>query len=542
MSATVIPKKTVIPIEAQKSLIVDKEKYRQKRVAAYCRVSTGSEEQLTSYKTQMKVYTEMIAENKDWELAGIYADEGISGTRADKRPQFKKMINDCLSGKIDKIITKSVSRFARNTVECLEYVRMLKARGIGIYFEEQNIDTLKTDSELYLIIYAGFAQSESESMSKNITWAFRKNFENGKCPFSYRNFLGYKRGENGEPEIVPEEAEVVREIYSQYLTGKTQQQIADDIQSRNYQFEGKHFIFQKALISNILRNERYTGDVILQKTVSVDCITKTRKRNQGEAPMYLVQNNHPAIISWEVFHRVQEELARRNTLTPKTKKSSGFIGKYSKYALSEILICGECGSRMRRCTWTRSGYKKIVWRCINRLENGPSYCSDSLTIEETRLKDAIVRALKQFCKEDENTYLTLMRATLSEALGLSLDSTETDLLQRRIDALNSRMMELVGESVRNGESFDTCEDEFKEINAQIGQLKGRIAAIQENRAGDRESKQIMKRIDKILNERIENADVYDDTIVRQMIECIKVFRDGHITVYFGGGTAVEEHI
>lgn len=542
MSATVIPKKTVIPIEAQKSLVVDKEKYRQKRVAAYCRVSTGSEEQLTSYKTQMKVYTEMIAENKDWELAGIYADEGISGTRADKRPQFKKMINDCLSGKIDKIITKSVSRFARNTVECLEYVRMLKARGIGIYFEEQNIDTLKTDSELYLIIYAGFAQSESESMSKNITWAFRKNFENGKCPFSYRNFLGYKRGENGEPVIVPEEAEVVREIYSQYLAGKTLQQIADEMKSRNYQFEGKKFTFQRTMVSSILRNERYTGDMVLQKTVSVDCITKTRKRNQGEAPMYLVQNNHPAIISREVFHRAQEEHARRKALSPQSKKNSGFVGKYSKYALSEIMICGECGSRMRRCTWVRSGYKKIMWRCINRLENGTRYCQDSFSTDEVPLQAAIVRALRQFCAEDENTYLTLMRATLSEALGLSVDSTEADLLQRRIDALNSRMMELVGESVRNGESFDTCENEFKEINAQISQLKGRIAAIQENKLGDRESKQKMKKIEEILNERIENADVYDDTIVRQMIECIKVFRDGHITVYFGGGTTVEEHI
>ncbi len=175
MSVTVIPKKTVTLIEPSRNLVVDKQKYRQKRVAAYCRVSTDSDEQLTSYNTQMQVYTEMIAENHDWEFAGMYADEGISGTRADKRPQFTKMINDCLNGKIDMIITKSVSRFARNTVECLEYVRMLKARGIGIIFEEQNIDTLKTDSELYLVIYAGFAQSESESMSKNITWAYRKN-------------------------------------------------------------------------------------------------------------------------------------------------------------------------------------------------------------------------------------------------------------------------------------------------------------------------------------------------------------------------------
>ena len=205
MAVQKIPKKTVTLIEPKRTFLVDKEKYRQKRVAAYCRVSTDNEEQLTSYTNQMKVYKDMINSRKDWEFAGMYADEGISGTRADKRPAFTKMINDCLAGKIDYVITKSVSRFARNTVECLEYVRMLKGRDIGIFFEEQNIDTLKSDSELYLVIYAGFAQSESESISKNITWSVRKNFEDGKAIFVYKKLLGYKKGEDGCPEIAPEE-------------------------------------------------------------------------------------------------------------------------------------------------------------------------------------------------------------------------------------------------------------------------------------------------------------------------------------------------
>lgn len=189
MEVRKIAKKTVSVIEPKQSLLVDKAKYQQTRMAAYCRVSTDSAEQKTSYETQKQVYTDMIAKRKDWEMVGIYADEGISGTRADKRPEFNRMIKDCLSGKIDYIITKSVSRFARNTVECLEYVRMLKARNIGILFEEQNIDTLKCDSELYLVIYAGFAQSESESMSKNITWAFRKNFEEGKVVINYKRMI-----------------------------------------------------------------------------------------------------------------------------------------------------------------------------------------------------------------------------------------------------------------------------------------------------------------------------------------------------------------
>ena len=239
MEVKKIPKKTVTLIEPKRSFIVDKGRHHQKNVAAYCRVSTDNEEQLTSYTTQKRVYTDMIAANKEWALAGIYADEGISGTRADKRPEFKKMIDDCLAGKIDYIITKSVSRFARNTVDCLDYVRMLKARGIGIYFEEQNIDTLKSDSELYLVIYAGFAQSESESISKNITWSFRKNFEDGKPIFMYKKLLGYKKGENGEPEIVPEEAAIVERIFDMYLSGKTLDGISQTLRDENIQIPGK---------------------------------------------------------------------------------------------------------------------------------------------------------------------------------------------------------------------------------------------------------------------------------------------------------------
>ncbi len=543
MGVTVIPKKTVTLIEPARSLVVDKQKYRQKRVAAYCRVSTDSDEQLTSYNNQMKVYTEMIAENHDWEFAGMYADEGISGTRADKRPQFTKMISDCLNGKIDMIITKSVSRFARNTVECLEYVRMLKARGIGIIFEEQNIDTLKTDSELYLVIYAGFAQSESESMSKNITWAFRKNFENGKSGFVYKSFLGYRRGDDGQPEIVPEEAEAVRSIFSMFLSGKTHRQISEEMQRRNYKFEDKEFQFSVGQISSILRNEKYTGDLILQKTVTIDCITKTRKRNNGEAPMYLVQNNHPAIISREIFNKAQEEFAKRNAITPKSKKTSvTYTGRYSRYALSDVLICGECGSRFRRCTWTRSGYKKIVWRCMNRLDYGTKYCPESETVEEKTLQDAIVRALRKFSDEDVKTYIALMRATIGDALGINGSNDEIELLERRIETLNKRILDMVSGSVKDGGSFESCENEFKDLNEQIIQLKSRIDVMKQRMASDTEYKTKLKQIDRVIDERESRADVYDDSIVRQMIECIKVFPGGRLEVYFGGGYMIEENL
>ena len=479
MEVQKIPKRTVTLIEPKKSILVDKEKYHQKRVAAYCRVSTDSEEQLTSYQNQMRVYTEMIAARKEWEFAGLYADEGISGTRADKRPEFQRMIRDCQNGKIDYI--------------------------------------------------------------KHITWTYRKNFEDGKVSFQYKRLLGYRKGEDGKPEIVPEEAAIVERIFEMLLAGQPVGLIAQTLQSENIEIPGKDLSFSKNMIMNILRNEKYCGDSILQKTVTVDCISKTRKANHGEAPMYLVENSHPAIISRDIFHRTQEELARRKALRPKSDKTSiTQSGKYSKYALSEVLHCAECGSRYKRVTWNIRGKKKIVWRCVSRLDYGKKYCKDSVTVEEAALHGAVVRALNRFHAEDESTYLTLMKATIGEAIGINGGSEEIDLLTRRIDALNKRMLELVNETVAAGKDVESSEDEFKSISDQIEQLNRRIAAIQESVRGDATRQARLEEIQSIIAKRNANETQYDDSIVRQMIECIKVYGDGRLTIIFGGGYEIEE--
>ena len=542
MTATKISKKNITVMSPPKAMTVDKEKYHQKRVAAYCRVSTDSEEQLTSYTTQKKVYTEMIAARPDWELAGIYADEGISGTRADKRPQFQKMIKDCFAGKIDYIVTKSVSRFARNTVDCLEHVRILKNRGIGIFFEEQNIDTLSIDSELYLVIYAGFAQSESESMSKNITWAYRKRFEDGKVLMQYKSMLGYRKGADGEPEIVPEEAKIVTRIFDMFLSGQTVRAISEQLRGEKIHIPGKNFSFSHVMVYNILRNDKYCGDSILQKTITVDCISKTRRDNMGEAPMYYVQNSHPAIISRETYHMTQAEIARRKTLAPASEKKAVTVaGKYSKYALSEVLVCGECGSRYRRVTWT-SGGKRVVWRCSNRLENGKKYCKMSLTVKEESLHAAIVRAINKFNSQDHAAYLALMKATIGEALGIQAETAEIDELKRRIDALNQKMVSIIQKAARDGEDIEEHESEFKEMAESIALFKQRISVLEQAKSTDAEMSERMAKIQEIIDERQAHQDVYDDSIVRQMIECIKVFSNGNIEVYFGGGNCIHETI
>lgn len=541
MEVRKIPKKTVTIIEPKRSIIVDKEKYRQKKVAAYCRVSTDSEEQITSYTNQKKVYTEMIAKKPEWQFAGMYADEGISGTRADKRPEFKRMINDCLDGKIDYIVTKSVSRFARNTVECLEYVRMLKAREIGIFFEEQNIDTLTSDSELYLVIYAGFAQSESESISKNVTWSVRKKFEEGKPIFMYKRFIGYKKGEDGMPEIVPEEAKIIERIFDLYLAGATAQIISDTLRSENVTVPGKTATFSKGTIMNILMNDKYCGDSILQKTVTIDCIGKIRRKNTGEAPMYYVQNSHPAIVSRETYNKVQEEIARRRAKTPGSQKTAlTATGKYSKYALTDVIVCGVCGTRFRRCTWSKYGKKKVVWRCINRLDNGTKYCKDSPTVDEETIKQAIVRALNKFNEQDTFTYNTLMKATIGEAIGLNGGSDEIDLLERRIEALNRKMIALVNESVQSGTDVESHEDEFRDISSETAQLQQRIEVIRQSEADDQSVADRLQKIQQTIADRANHRYEYDDSIVRQMIECIKIHPDLTIEVIFGGGYIIEE--
>lgn len=543
MEVTKIPKKIVTVIEPKRSMSVDKEKYRQKRVAAYCRVSTDSEEQLVSYANQKKVYTEMIGSRKDWCFAGLFADEGKSGTRADKRPEFNKMINACLAGKIDYIITKSVSRFARNTVDCLDYVRMLKSKGIGIYFEEQQIDTLKTDSELYLVIYAGFAQSESESISKNIIWTVRNKFEEGIPVFMYKRFLGYRKGADGEPEIVPSEAAIVEQIFNLYLAGETVDNISKMMKAEHYQIPGKNISFSKGMIMSMLANERYCGDAILQKSVTVDCIEKKRKKNTGEAPMYYVQNSHPAIIDRITFNKVQEELARRRAKSPASSKTTiTSTGKYSRYALTDVLICGECGTRYRRVTWSRNGVKRIVWRCISRLDYGKKYCKDSPTIFEDKLKEAIVRAVNKFNDQGNATYKALMRATIGEALGLNSDPEEVDMLERKIEALNNKMLALVNESVASGEGIEAHESEFMSLSQELELLKQRIATIQESAAADSGEQDRLEQIQAIISERENHRMEYDDSIVRQMIECIKVYPGGKLEIIFGGGYLVEETV
>ena len=334
--------------------------YRQLRVAAYCRVSTKQDEQLNSYEVQRTHYEERIRTEPKWSLVGIFADKGITGTSMKKRDEFNKMLRLCYKGKIDMIIVKSISRFARNTLDVIKITRKLREINVDVYFEEQGIHSIDPASEFYITIYGSIAQSESENISANVKWGKAQSAKQGNVPFQCKHFLGYTKNADGEIEIVPEEAEIIREIYERYLSGESLHGIKCYLEAKEIPTPAGCSVWRQETIRSILSNEKYKGDAIINKTYVSDCISKRIKANNGERNKYYIENNHPAIIDAGTFARVQEEIARRSG-KPKVKQkgTKTELSRYSsKYALSELLICGECRTPYRRCTWTAKGKRK----------------------------------------------------------------------------------------------------------------------------------------------------------------------------------------
>lgn len=385
------------------------------------------------------------------------------------------MITACKRGHIDLIITKSLSRFARNTVDCLETVRLLKANGIGVYFEKENINTLTESSEFLITLFSGFAQAESESLSKNVAWGKAKSAEAGKVTFQYKKMLGYRKGADGQPEIVPEEAEVIKRIYHRYLDGCTLGQIKRELDEDNVPTAQGVEFWSPAIIHNILTNEKYIGDALLQKTYVTDCISKKVKKNQGERAMYYVENNHPAIISREMFDQVRNEMTRRSSKRKVLQKSGKTeLGKYSgKYALTELLVCGECGSPYKRVTWARNGKKRIVWRCVSRLEFGTQYCHNSPTLDESKLHSAILASMNEFAAIRQEVCPDVLamaeeaKQALSQAGAKLLElKKHMETVSREQSDLLDRLLENMGDAELNAK-MKALTDEKESLKAQI---------------------------------------------------------------------------
>ena len=513
----------------------------KKRVAAYCRVSTDSEEQLNSYEAQKSYYTQKIADSPDWEMAGIYADEGISGTSMKKRTEFKKMITACKRGHIDLIITKSLSRFARNTVDCLETVRLLKANGIGVYFEKENINTLTESSEFLITLFSGFAQAESESLSKNVAWGWRKSAEAGNVYFQYKRMLGYRKGADGQPEIVPEEAEIIRRIYRRYLAGRSLGQIKLELEQNNVPTAQKVERWSSAVIHNILTNEKYMGDALLQKTYITDCITKKVKKNMGERPMYYVENNHPAIISRETFDQVQKEMTRRSSKRKVLQKSGKTeLGKYSgKYALTELLVCGECGSPYKRVTWARNGKKRIVWRCVSRLEFGTKYCHNSPTLDESRLHNAILAAMNEYAAIRQEVCPDVLAMVEEAKRAMSQAGAMLLELKKRMDEVSQEQSDVLDRLLANMADAE-LNARMKALTDEKEALKAQILKVQQKEVSMAEQAAKRQQMWDSLKECSAGYTEFDDEFVRQIIRKITVEDAETIHVHFRDSDVVLE--
>ena len=493
------------------------------KVAAYCRVSTDSDEQAGSYEVQVQHYTDYIGRNKEWELAGIYADDGISGTNTKKREGFNGMIEDCMAGKIDMVITKSISRFARNTIDCLKYVRQLKEKNIAVIFEKENINTLEASGELLLTIMASLAQQESASLSQNVKLGLQFRYQDGKVQVNHNHFLGYTKDEDGNLIIDEEEAKIVRRIFREYLEGASFRDIANGLERDKIKTGGKRYKWHLSTIQGILQNEKYMGDALLQKTITTDFIEKTRIKNDGSVPQYYVKDSQEAIIPRDIFTQVQEEMVRRANMF------SGEEGKKkrvysSKYALSSICTCSKCGDIYRRITWNNRGKHSIVWRCCTRVENGPSAC-DAPTVQETELQQATVKAINLLVKSSSSTLDILMQ---------NIETALADDNAGELEKINAVLSEKQKELVK----LAHAKKDYTSLADEIDLLRDKKQELLVAKAETEGFKKRIKELEDFLKEADQELTEYDESMVRKYIDKIKVYED-KFTVCFKAGVDLD---
>ena len=515
--------RTVQKIESRSNLTVnmfDMEQPR-KRVAAYARVSTDSEEQLSSYEAQVEFYTRYIKGNPSWEFVAVYTDEGISGTNIKKREGFNRMIEDALNGKIDLILTKSISRFARNTVDTLTTVRALKANKVEVYFEKENIYTLDAKGEVMLTIMGSLAQEESRSISENVTWGKRRSMEEGKFSLAYKRFLGYEKGEDGLPKIVEHEAKIVREIYQLFLGGSTMRSIADHLTAQKIPTPCGKEKWSVSTIKSILQNEKYKGDALLQKTYTADFLTKKVKKNCGEVPQYYIQNSHPAIIDAETFDLVQKEIERRNPHRHKLHRSSPLNAK---------IICDECGGFYGRKVWhSNSKYRKSIWQCNHKYDN-ESHCSTP-NLNEDEIKNAFVAAFNQMLdsKAEHIVRLEELQVELSDTSSLEEQLKVATSEHARLLAKLRQYME---ENTRQIQDQNEYNRKFNEMDAACQEQEEKIASIKKQLLDQQTRREQVARSISFLTKQTDHVAEFDADLWNAMIENVTVSLDKTLSFRF----------
>lgn len=438
--------------------------------------------------------------------------------------------------------SKSISRFARNTVDSLKYIRALKGMGIGIIFEKENINTLETDTELIITFMSAFAQSESESISANVRWGIRQAMKEGKVHVNFNRLYGYRVNDGGEPEIVPEKAEVIQLIFERYLLGDSLRDIKECLEAKGIPAPDGGANWDTSRISGILENEKYAGDVLRQKTFKADVMSGKTVKNTGQLPMYLIENNHPAIISREQFNAVQAERLRRSAGRSPSKKnaSTGRTSYTSKYALSERLVCGECGTLYRRCTWKRNGKVRVVWRCVSRLDYGTKYCKESPTMDEEPLQQAIMDAINSIMTSKAELTENIMSAMTEEVIRLTNDGMTLGEIQRRREELDAEFATLLAQTNENG--TEPYMDRFREIAEETKALKAQQEQIAELLRNNTAAQERLDMVHSALETAQYHILQWDEEMIRQLVHTVKVLSKDCIRVYLNDGTEIEQKV
>lgn len=525
-------KVTVIPSTKNQHTQLPLNSHTLRRVAAYARVSTLTDEQYTSYEAQVSYYRKFIQERNDWTYIDVYADEGLSGTSTKKRTQFTQMITDALEGKIDLIITKSISRFARNTLDTIFYVRKLKDKGIEVYFEKENLWTLDPKSELILTIMASIAQEESRSISQNVTWGKRVSFQQGKVSFAYKNFLGYKKVDD-KLVIYEDQAVIVRLIYQMFLVeGKTASGIANYLKAQHIKTPAGKTNWTKNTVISILTNEKYKGDALLQKTYTENYLDHKIVKNNGQIPQYYVENNHPAIIDKDTWDQVQIEMKRRESIGAHYSSTDIFASK---------LICGDCGGFYGKKKWhSNSKYSRFVYQCNRKFDKGKETCHTPHIMEED-IKLKFIEAYNLTMKDKKRII-----SDSQEVIALLTDSTQID---KEIENLNDELVviaELLNKLIKENSKSSMTQDDYNKKFAELTNRYERTQKKHNESIKARDNKKVqalnlksfisnLKRVDDKLSE-------WNEAIWMLLVKNAIVHRDKSINFKLNNGNVISSQI
>ena len=526
----------VIPATAPALSAQSKSNAVKRRVAAYARVSTDSDEQLTSYEAQVDYYTKFIQSREDWEFVTVYTDEGISAVTTKKRDGFNQMVADALEGGIDLIVTKSVSRFARNTVDSLTTVRKLKEKGVEVWFEKENIYTLDSKGELLITIMSSLAQEESRSISENVTWGQRKRMADGKVSLPYAQFLGYEKGDDGLPKVIPAEAEIVRLIFRLYMEGKTFSAIAKHLERHGIPSPAGKKTWQTGVVQSILTNEKYKGHALMQKTYCADFLTKKMVKNTGQIQQYYVEESHPAIIEPDEFDAVQLEIERRKSLGRPTSTTSIFASK---------LVCADCGGHFGKKVWgsykNDKTYRKEVWRCndkYKRLDKPGNGCQTPHITEE-EIKSKFLQAFNRLMSSREELIedCRLAQGVLCDTT--AIDAQLTDL-HNEIEVVTELSRKAIFENAHKAVNQTEWTERNNTYLNRHRKASERLDELEANKRERLGKAKIIEGFIKDIESRPLVITEFDEKLWLALIDTAKVARDGTIVFRFRNGTEITE--